>query len=311
MQGACDATSLQDCLFVCLVKKDLLCRISERSVCVCVCVYVCVCVCVCESVWRVASTCFKRLRAQCVPEHALVTLTMCAVSLACRLDGVKIDGCGGERNIVLFQQLLNKTSTNFLIQDCHDSRAAPDPSVPRAPPNETWCPFNTWRNSYDEACVHPSPSCLMRAAHTRLVSAHYCEVTCRPNLNLVAYRLLMFISLMRTLHFSTHWYTNKSDFVRQQIHTVRHGTVPTEHERAQHRGGQSSWVLGNGWHADGRCRQHARQVGRQQRADEHIRGKGAIWRRVCMHTDVSHDTNAIHLRTAHPSIGRPPVHSLT
>jgi hypothetical protein len=67
------------------------------------------------------------------------------------LDGVKIDGCGGERDISLYQQLLNQTGTNFLISDCHDSRAAADPSIPRAPPNATWCPFNTWRNSYDEA----------------------------------------------------------------------------------------------------------------------------------------------------------------
>lgn len=78
-------------------------------------------------------------------------------------------GCGGERNIELYQQLLNKTTTNFLIQDCHDSRvrcrlaracqlqvakrltpcllrgeqAASDPHTPRAPPNATWCPFNT------------------------------------------------------------------------------------------------------------------------------------------------------------------------
>ena len=61
------------------------------------------------------------------------------------LDGVKIDGCGGERNIALYQELLNKTNTDFLIQDCHDSRAAADRSIPRAPPNATWCPFNTWR----------------------------------------------------------------------------------------------------------------------------------------------------------------------
>ena len=45
------------------------------------------------------------------------------------LDGVKIDGCGGERNIGLYQSLLNKTSTNFLIQDCHDSRASPVPPL--------------------------------------------------------------------------------------------------------------------------------------------------------------------------------------
>ena len=37
------------------------------------------------------------------------------------LDGVKIAGCGGDRNVGLYQSLLNKTNTNFLIQDCHDS----------------------------------------------------------------------------------------------------------------------------------------------------------------------------------------------
>ena len=57
------------------------------------------------------------------------------------LDGVKIDGCGGERNIGLFQSLLNQSSKDFLIQDCHDSRAAKNPAIPRAPPNDTWCPF--------------------------------------------------------------------------------------------------------------------------------------------------------------------------
>ena len=44
---------------------------------------------------------------------------------------------GGERNIGLFQSLLNRSSKDFLIQDCHDSRAAKDPAIPRAPPNDT------------------------------------------------------------------------------------------------------------------------------------------------------------------------------
>jgi hypothetical protein len=48
------------------------------------------------------------------------------------LDGVKIDGCGGERNIGLYQSLLNETSTNFLIQDCTVFVSEEDSAAPHS-----------------------------------------------------------------------------------------------------------------------------------------------------------------------------------
>jgi len=68
-----------------------------------------------------------------------------------KFNAVKIDGCGGERDIAKFADLFNKSGgAPIVIQDCHDSRASPNKTVPRAPPNATWCPFHSWRNSYDE-----------------------------------------------------------------------------------------------------------------------------------------------------------------
>eukprot|EP00456_Euglypha_rotunda_P047149 TRINITY_DN37590_c0_g1_i2.p1 TRINITY_DN37590_c0_g1~~TRINITY_DN37590_c0_g1_i2.p1 ORF type:complete len:269 (-),score=49.48 TRINITY_DN37590_c0_g1_i2:11-739(-) len=55
-------------------------------------------------------------------------------------DGVKLDGCGGEKNVSLWAQLLNDTGRPVLIENCHNGPNEPTPG---------WCPFNYFRTSDD------------------------------------------------------------------------------------------------------------------------------------------------------------------
>lgn len=62
------------------------------------------------------------------------------------MDGVKIDGCGGEKNIDLFHSLFNAPGgsgghSDFYIENCHDNG--------HVAPNSSYCPFTAWRHSYD------------------------------------------------------------------------------------------------------------------------------------------------------------------
>ena len=62
------------------------------------------------------------------------------------MDGVKIDGCGGEKNIDLFHSLFNapggsRGHSDFYIENCHDNG--------HVAPNASYCPYTAWRHSYD------------------------------------------------------------------------------------------------------------------------------------------------------------------
>jgi len=67
-------------------------------------------------------------------------------------DGVKLDGCGAQRNMTLYAQLMKDTGKAFLIENCHWGRctASDDSSCPTA----DWCPFNWFRTSGD---INASP----------------------------------------------------------------------------------------------------------------------------------------------------------
>ena len=145
--------------------------------------------------------------------------------------------CGGERNIALYQQLLNKTQTDFLIQDCHDSRAASDPHVPRAPPNETWCPFNTWRNSYDE--VRQSSA----TKHSTIVNS-----SCRA----LMLRISICSRFLTQLIAVVNYYDHRYRCTTPGLYTLRYRALSAQHERTQHRGYLAARLLGNGRHVDGR-----------------------------------------------------------
>jgi len=47
-------------------------------------------------------------------------------------DGVKLDGCGAQRNMTLYAQLMKETGKNYLIENCHWGRctASDDSSCP-------------------------------------------------------------------------------------------------------------------------------------------------------------------------------------
>ena len=66
---------------------------------------------------------------------------------AFNFDGVKIDGCGAERNMTLYAQRMRLSGKNYTIENCHWGRctASDDSSCP----TREWCPFNWYRTSGD------------------------------------------------------------------------------------------------------------------------------------------------------------------
>ena len=62
-------------------------------------------------------------------------------------DAVKVDTCGSSHNISNWQYLINITSNKpILTENCYNEPNAP---------NETWCPFNFFRSSYDINTNYP------------------------------------------------------------------------------------------------------------------------------------------------------------
>lgn len=74
-------------------------------------------------------------------------------------DSVKLDGCGQEENIELWNSLFNWTiqkrglKTGMMLENCHNG-----PNIPRrgATPADDWCPFHMYRASTDIAPVYGS-----------------------------------------------------------------------------------------------------------------------------------------------------------
>ena len=62
-------------------------------------------------------------------------------------DGVKLDGCGKQRNLTLYAALMRDSGKNYTIENCHWGRCtdSDDSSCPTA----DWCPFNWYRTSGD------------------------------------------------------------------------------------------------------------------------------------------------------------------
>lgn len=57
-------------------------------------------------------------------------------------ESIKLDGCGVERNVTLFAELLNQTGKPVMIENCHNG----NPTYPESRDN---CPFNFFRSSTD------------------------------------------------------------------------------------------------------------------------------------------------------------------
>ena len=55
-------------------------------------------------------------------------------------DSIKLDGCGGQRDLDLYASLFNATGKSILIENCHWGGTVP---------NATWCPWNYFRSSGD------------------------------------------------------------------------------------------------------------------------------------------------------------------
>ena len=55
-------------------------------------------------------------------------------------DGVKIDGCGAQRNMTLYAQLMQESGKSYTIENCHWGRCTP--SDDSSCPTHDWCPFN-------------------------------------------------------------------------------------------------------------------------------------------------------------------------
>ena len=67
-------------------------------------------------------------------------------------DGVKLDGCGAQRNMTFYAQLMKATGKSYLIENCHWGRCS-DGDDSSCPTTE-WCPFNWYRTSGD---INSSP----------------------------------------------------------------------------------------------------------------------------------------------------------
>lgn len=62
-------------------------------------------------------------------------------------DGVKIDGCGAQRNQTFYAELMRKSGKAYTIENCHWGQCS-DGDDSSCPTHE-WCPFNWYRSSGD------------------------------------------------------------------------------------------------------------------------------------------------------------------
>merc|ERR1711865_251027 len=78
-------------------------------------------------------------------------------------DGVKIDGCGKQRNQTLYAQLMKESGRNYTIENCHwgDCTDSDDSSCP----TQDWCPFNWFRTSGD---INSSPQSWLANLQTTI-----------------------------------------------------------------------------------------------------------------------------------------------
>merc|ERR1719174_1366016 len=62
-------------------------------------------------------------------------------------DAVKLDGCGRQRNLTFYAELMKATGKNYSIENCHWGRCTH--SDDSSCPTRDWCPFNWYRSSGD------------------------------------------------------------------------------------------------------------------------------------------------------------------
>ena len=78
-------------------------------------------------------------------------------------DAVKLDGCGRQRNLTLYAQLMQETGKNYSIENCHwgDCTDSDDSSCP----TQDWCPFNWYRSSGD---INSGPTSWLKNLQTTI-----------------------------------------------------------------------------------------------------------------------------------------------
>jgi len=67
-------------------------------------------------------------------------------------DGVKLDGCGAQKDLELWANLINATDHAITIENCHWGHTVPHIAFPNQEPdhdNGVWCPWNFYRTSTD------------------------------------------------------------------------------------------------------------------------------------------------------------------
>jgi len=62
-------------------------------------------------------------------------------------DAVKLDGCGKQRNLTFYAELMKNTGKGYFIENCHWGRCTD--SDDSSCPTTEWCPFNWYRTSGD------------------------------------------------------------------------------------------------------------------------------------------------------------------
>jgi hypothetical protein len=62
-------------------------------------------------------------------------------------DSVKLDGCGAQRDLDLWANLMNESGRSIMIENCHWGGTVP---------NATWCPWNFFRTSGDVRASYAS-----------------------------------------------------------------------------------------------------------------------------------------------------------
>ena len=69
-------------------------------------------------------------------------------------DAVKLDGCGAQKNMTLYAELMAATGQSYAIENCHWGRCTD--SDDSSCPSVDWCPFNWYRSSGDINAGHSS-----------------------------------------------------------------------------------------------------------------------------------------------------------
>ena len=70
-------------------------------------------------------------------------------------DGVKIDGCGAQKNQTLYAELMKASGRNYTIENCREANQPPSPAAPNRPVAQS-------RNRSNGAPLKLAPRCVVR-----------------------------------------------------------------------------------------------------------------------------------------------------